>query len=760
MRLAFAYRLVALSAFALGLGICWLPVEPGRAATLTWSGAGGATWDTTSNNWNGATVGTPWDSTNGPGDQANFYAAGSSANLTGNNVYVFAISFGTAAGGLSATGCSITGGTINTTSSSFSGNSPGVISMIPTSGTDTISSAIVFGNTTKTENITTVAGSAAELNLTGPITSNGTVALNAGGTSTNASPNGSTIALGGTDSFNILQETNGNHGTILVGGSVSANFLFVGNYCAQIVNGSLTCQNLYCNTSNAGQQIFGGSGSVSAINSVMNHSGTVNFGTATFPYTGSFTVSGSFNVGFGSNPFPPLGAGIGTQGAGDTVLQTSGSVLLTGTGDLVTMGFGGTNLYKLQGGFLSIPNTSFELGVGNANTFTSTYNQTGGLANIYGLSMGTTQNFGAQPGNCTITVTGGTLNLGAGGIVSGGVATYSTSFGNATIGATAPWTTSVPVKLNNSTTATFNTGGGNISLTGVLSGGGGLTAAGGGTLLLDAANTYTGGTNVASGTLQLGDGTANVGSLTSNVNASSGAVVLYAVPGSNTATYSNAMSGSGSLVVAGPGTLVVNGTNNSFTGGTTISGGTLQLGDGGSNNGSLSSPVTNNSGMVFNNPQPQTFAAAVSGSGPVYVNGPAALALTGNNNTFSGGVTLASNATLYVNSNTALGSGTLTINGGVVDSTTAGVALGNVPQAWNSDFAFGGTNNLNLGTGPVLLGSSRTVTLNGGVLTVNGPISDGGAGYSLSVTSPSGTGTLVLGGTSNYSGGTNVNSGA
>ena len=187
----------------------------------------------------------------------------------------------------------------------------------------------------------------------------------------------------------------------------------------------------------------------------------------------------------------------------------------------------------------------------------------------------------------------------------------------------------------------------------------------------------------------------------------------------------------------------------------------LQLGDGGSNNGSLPGPVTNNGSMVFENPQPQAFSGSIGGSGSVSVssfNG-APLTLSGNN-TFSGGVTLSSGATLYVNSNTALGSGTLTINGGVIDSTTAGVTLGNVPQAWNADFTFGGTNNLNVGSGPVLLGGSRTVTLNGGVLTVNGPISDGGAGYSLSVQSPSGTGTLVLGGTSNYSGGTNVNSGA
>ena len=142
-----------------------------------------------------------------------------------------------------------------------------------------------------------------------------------------------------------------------------------------------------------------------------------------------------------------------------------------------------------------------ELGIGNASGFTSTYSQTGGLANVYGLWMGATQALGPQPGNCVISVTGGTLNLGAGGIVSGGSGTTSVTLGNATIGATAPWTASVPITLNNGTTATFNTSGGSIVLAGNLSGSGGLTATGGGTLVLVATDNYTGPTTVSSGAL-------------------------------------------------------------------------------------------------------------------------------------------------------------------------------------------------------------------------------------------------------------------
>ena len=47
-----------------------------------------------------------------------------------------------------------------------------------------------------------------------------------------------------------------------------------------------------------------------------------------------------------------------------------------------------------------------------------------------------------------------------------------------------------------------------------------------------------------------------------------------------------------------------------------------------------------------------------------------------------------------------------------------------------------------MGSGPVSLGSNRTVTVNANTLTVNGVISDGGNGYSLTV---AGSGNLTLG---------------
>ncbi len=110
-----------------------------------------------------------------------------------------------------------------------------------------------------------------------------------------------------------------------------------------------------------------------------------------------------------------------------------------------------------------------------------------------------------------------------------------------------------------------------------------------------------------------------------------------------------------------------------------------------------------------------------------------------------------------VNNNNGIGPGTLTIGGGSLDSTVAGgVTLPNNVQNWNGDFTFIGTQSLNMGTGAVALGSSRTVTVNGGTLTVGGVISDGGNGYSLTKT---GTGTMVVSAANTYSGGTTISGG-
>jgi fibronectin-binding autotransporter adhesin len=100
-----------------------------------------------------------------------------------------------------------------------------------------------------------------------------------------------------------------------------------------------------------------------------------------------------------------------------------------------------------------------------------------------------------------------------------------------------------------------------------------------------------------------------------------------------------------------------------------------------------------------------------------------------------------------------LGSNSLTIAGGTLDASTAGTLANNLAQAWNSSFTFVGSQNLNLGTGAVTLGNNDTVTVNASTLTVGGAI---GGAYTLT---KAGAGTLILNGTDTYSGGTTINAG-
>ena len=68
--------------------------------------------------------------------------------------------------------------------------------------------------------------------------------------------------------------------------------------------------------------------------------------------------------------------------------------------------------------------------------------------------------------------------------------------------------------------------------------------------------------------------------------------------------------------MAGSGTMVLT-ASNTYTGATTINGGTLQLGDGTQNNGSVAGgiSVASNAALVFANPNAETYAGQITVSG-------------------------------------------------------------------------------------------------------------------------------------------------
>ena len=88
--------------------------------------------------------------------------------------------------------------------------------------------------------------------------------------------------------------------------------------------------------------------------------------------------------------------------------------------------------------------------------------------------------------------------------------------------------------------------------------------------------------------------------------------------------------------------------SNTYTGATTITAGTLQIGSGGAA-GSISSTaaVTDNGTLAFNLSSSTTFTNAVNGSGSLMQMAPTMLCLTGNS-TYSGSTTIAGGGTLQI----------------------------------------------------------------------------------------------------------------
>ncbi|EEE9858591.1 fibronectin-binding autotransporter adhesin ShdA, partial [Salmonella enterica subsp. enterica serovar Kedougou] len=189
--------------------------------------------------------------------------------------------------------------------------------------------------------------------------------------------------------------------------------------------------------------------------------------------------------------------------------------------------------------------------------------------------------------------------------------------------------------VTNDAVLALNTGG---DFANNIGGTGSVVKSGDETLTLSGSNTYTGGTLISSGTLVANDVNAlGTGDVTDN------ATLMLNTGGD----FINNIGGTGRVEKSGDDTLTLSGTN-SYTGGTTISGGTLvatnveALGTG---------DVTNNATLELNTGG--DFTNNISGSGQVVKSGDETLTLSGANS-YTGG-TLISSGTLVANDVNALG---------------------------------------------------------------------------------------------------------
>ena len=349
-----------------------------------------------------------------------------------------------------------------------------------------------------------------------------------------------------------------------------------------------------------------------------------------------------------------------------------------------------------------------------------------------------------------------------------------------------------------------------------------LTVAGSGSLTIsNTGNSYTGGTAIQDGTVVLGAGNAlptagsvtlglnstngtlnlagfsqQVGGLAVGLNATAASQIITTSTGSPTLTYSGGVStfygtiqdtsgGTLNLTVSG-GTLDVSGGGTIYSGATTVNGGELLAGnllntggiavDGGVLNAAsynsaallsvasggsagisgtnLSLASVSNSGSIsFSGNSDTITLAGLSGNGTTnFAAGAAFPNLSGGSVTVAGSLAISGSAS----------GGTAVVTGPATIGTLNGAAL-TIGGITSISSASGGTANLNgptasittLGNAIVNLGSSTALSVSGGTQTSAGQIT--GAGGSLTMIGP---GTLTLGGSNTYSGGTFINNGA
>ncbi|MCX6948094.1 MAG: autotransporter-associated beta strand repeat-containing protein [Opitutae bacterium] len=195
----------------------------------------------------------------------------------------------------------------------------------------------------------------------------------------------------------------------------------------------------------------------------------------------------------------------------------------------------------------------------------------------------------------------------------------------------------------------------------VISGTGSVTQAGTGTLIFTNANSYTGGTTISSGTFQFGNGGASG-------NAGAGPILNNShlvFNRSDGGEYTYAITGTGDVTKAGAGTLVFTSDGNTYSGGTTISGGAIQIGNGGTTGRLGSGTVLNNSHLILNRSDDTNYAGSMTGTGDLIKSGAGTVTFSGNANTFSGGTIINAGKLLVSNSaGSGTGSGVVNINDG------------------------------------------------------------------------------------------------
>ncbi|EHR9746049.1 autotransporter outer membrane beta-barrel domain-containing protein, partial [Salmonella enterica] len=576
----------------------------------------------------------------------------------------------------------------------------------------------------------TLVASNVEALGSGDVTDDAVLELNTGGDFDNAISGSGQVVKSGDGALTLSGANSYSGGTLISDGTLIAGRVDV------LGSGDVTNDaTLELNTGGTFDNTISGSGRVvKSGDGALTLSGANSYSGGTLISDGTL-IAGRVDVLGSGDVTDNATLELNTGGTFDNAISGSGQVVKSGD-DVLTLS--GANSYSggtlISDGTLVASNVE-ALGTGDVTNNATLELNTGGdfTNNISGNGQV------VKSGDETLTLSG-TNSYTGGTTISGGtlVATNVEALGTGDV--------------TNNATLELNTGG---DFTNNISGNGQVVKSGDDTLTFSGSNTYTGGTLISSGTLVANDVNAlGTGDVTDN------ATLMLNTGGD----FINNIGGTGRVEKSGDDTLTLSGTN-SYTGGTTISGGTLvatnveALGTG---------DVTNNATLELNTGG--DFTNNISGSGQVVKFGDDALTLSGSN-TYRGGTTI-SGGTLVANDVNALGTGDVTDNavlelntGGDFDNAISG--SGQVVKSGDDTLTLSGSNTYTggtlissgtlvandvnaLGTGDVT--DNATLELNtGGDFTNN----IGGTGR----VEKSGDGTLTLSGSNTYTGGTLISDG-
>ena len=540
----------------------------------------------------------------------------------------------------------------------------------------TAASAGAFGGFSSSSKLFTISGGTIDNTSGGPLTlSLGSGAYSIGGsfafTGTNPLNLGTAaVTLTTSPTITINNSTN----ALTIGGAISgAQSITVAGSGTLILSGNNTnygTANVTTTTISSGTLQVANANALGAGSVTIDGSSSLTAGpTLAFAIAGSSSFSNTIvlpgTVGTGVTSFISVPSGDSVSLTGNFSAK-SGQLCVTGGGTLILSGnnqySGGTVIGQTAGSATTLQAASFGfVGTGLVTIDNGTLEFTSTNSSVSTTQLGTNA-FGNTPANCTIEVANSTTTLNLMAVLTGSAA--SSGFTKSGLGTLA---------LGNANTYSGGTilSAGALLLSNTLAVQNSVVSFSGGSVAFSSTvspHAFTFGDISGSGNLTLQD----------NATPTANAVALTIGGSADNPTYSGALSGTGSLIKIGAGTTVLTGTN-TYTGGTTINVGALQLG----NQTSTTAALSSTGGLAVNATlivEPAagatiTIGNSLTGSGNITVNGsntsaasPSAAVFNGATTGFTGSWTISGGA-IQLGSANSLGAAADTI---LVNGTSAG----------------------------------------------------------------------------------------